>query len=296
MANPPSSKPTVKPPSESAPKPLPIYYAAARRSFAGEIAAAGHDFAESFRNWSLWSTLALNDIAARYRGSILGPFWITISNFAFVLGIGLLYSQLMHTPTEVLIPWIATSVTIWNLISATTVESGDSFLQGSSIIRQSSLPLPIFVWRAVMRNLINFAHQIVVIFAVALWYKYLLKIDLPMAVLGLALVLFNLSWISFLAAVVAARYRDVQQVITTVLQLVFFLSPIIWIPRDLKGLRSTLLEVNPINHMLVVTRNPLLGQPSSLHSMIILLVLGAVGWAITYILYAAVRRRIVHYL
>lgn len=286
----------MKPPSKSAPKPLPIYHAAARRSFGGEIVAACHDFAESVRCWPLWSTLALNDIAARYRGSILGPFWITISNFAFVLGIGLLYSQLMHTPTEVLIPWIATGVTIWNLISVMTQESGDAFLQGSQIIRQSSLPLPIFVWRAVLRNLINFAHQVIVIFAVAVWYKYLLKIDLPMAILGLALVLFNLSWISFLAAVVAARYRDVQQVIATVLQLVFFLSPIIWIPRDLKGVRSALLEMNPINHMLVVTRNPLLGLPSSLHSTIILLVMGVVGWVVTFILYAAVRRRIVHYL
>ncbi len=275
---------------------LPRYYAAARRSFSGELGGAFNDFLRSFGQWRLTSTLAGNDILARYRGSVLGPFWITLTNAAFIVGIGLVYGQLMHVPTEKYVPWIATGVTLWNLIIGTVQESGDAFVQGAMIIRQSALPLPLFVWRVVLRSLINFAHQVVVIFVVALWFHYLLKINLPMAALGLGLVLLNTSWMAFVAAIAAARYRDVQQVIATVFQVVFFVSPVIWIPAEVTGSRGALLAANPIAHMLDVTRNPLLGLPVHRFSVEFLVVMALIGWPLTFLLYASVRRRIVHYL
>lgn len=275
---------------------LPRYHAAARRSFSSELVSAAQDFANSFRQWHLWSVLAVNDIMGRYRGSLLGPFWITLSNAAFILGVGLVYGELMHVSTEKYVPWIATGVTLWNLIVSTIQEGGDAFVQGALIIRQSSLPLPVFVWRVVLRSLINFAHQVVVIFVVALWFHYLTKINLPMAMLGLLLVLLNISWISFVAAIVAARFRDVQQVIATVLQLVFFVSPVIWIPAETSGGRGLLLRTNPVFHMLDVTRNPLLGLPAHRQSVEFLLIMGLSGWVVAFFFYTAVRRRIVHYL
>jgi ABC-type polysaccharide/polyol phosphate export permease len=81
-----------------------------------------------------------------------------------------------------------------------------------------------------------------------------------------------------------------------VLQLVFFISPVIWIPNDVKGLRSVLLNVNPVAHLLNVLRNPLMGLPVPMNSVVILSVSIVVGWIVTFLLYASVRRRIVHYL
>lgn len=275
---------------------LPRHYVAARRSFASEIAAAGQDFVHSFEQWPLWKTLSFNDILARYRGSVLGPFWITLTTAAFVLGISLVYGSLMHVPTEKYVPWMATGVVLWNTIAATIMEGGDAYIQSSAIIRAGSLPLPMFVWRVIFRNVLNFAHQLIVIVGVALWFHYLLKINLPMALVGGLLVLFNISWMSFFAAIAAARFRDIQQVIATLMQLIFFISPVIWIPNELRGVRSVLLTANPFYHLLEVTRDPLLGLPTPIQSIVFLVGLGAVGWLVTFFLYASVRRRIVHYL
>lgn len=275
---------------------LPRHYVAARGSFASELAAAGRDFAQSFQQWRLWTTLAFNDILSRYRGSLLGPFWITLSTGVFVVGIGLVYGRLMHVPTDKYVPWIATGVVIWNFISSTILESGDAYIHGAVIIRSGSLPLPIFVWRVICRSIVNLAHQLTVIVAVALWFHFLEKINLPMLIVGMSLVIVNVSWVSFFTAIAAARFRDIQQVNATLIQLVFFISPVIWIPNDMTGVRSVLLNLNPVYHLLNVTRNPILGMPVPLHSVAFLLVMAAGGWALAFMLYASVRRRIVHYL
>ena len=278
---------------------LPRHYVAARGSFASELAAAGRDFAQSFPQWRLWTTLAFNDILSRYRGSLLGPFWITLSTGAFVIGIGIVYGRLMHVPTEKYVPWMATGVVIWNFISSTVLESGDAYIHSSVIIRSGSLPLPIFVWRVICRSIVNLAHQVTVIIAVALWFHFLLKINLPMLVVGTVLVVVNVSWVSFFTAIAAARFRDIQQVNATLIQLVFFISPVIWIPSDMQGvqnLQSLLLTLNPVYHLLNAMRNPILGLPVPLHSIAFLVVMAVLGWALAFMLYASVRRRIVHYL
>jgi ABC-type polysaccharide/polyol phosphate export permease len=276
--------------------PLPRHYAAARRSFADELLAAGRDFGNSFQQSRLWTTLAINDIAGRYRGSILGPFWITLAQAVFVFGISIVYGDLMHVSVEKYVPWMASGVVMWTLISGMIMESSDAFISGAIIIRQTALPLPLFVWRVACRSLLNFAHQIVVVLAVAVWFHYLLQIQYAQFMLGLLLVLFNITWMSFIAAIVSARFRDVQQIITTAMQLVFFISPVIWIPGEMSGARGLLLRSNPIYHMLEVTRTPLIGRPGDWHSFLVLAVMGVVGWLFTFLVYGAVRRRIVHYL
>jgi lipopolysaccharide transport system permease protein len=274
----------------------PRHYAAARRSYWGELADAGQDFASSFRQSRLWTTLAIHDIAARYRGSILGPFWITITSAIFVAGIALVYGGLMQVSVEKYVPWLAAGVTVWNLISGMMIEGGDAFIAGGTIIRQSSLPLPLFIWRVVFRVLLNFAHQVVVVFAIAVWFKFILHVNLLAFVAGLAALVFNMAWVAFLTAIISARFRDIQQIIAASMQLLFFVSPVIWIPKEMSGIRGSLLQFNPFYHMLEVTRNPLIGLPAPMHSFMVLGIMGLIGWAVTFAVYGAVRRRIVHYL
>jgi ABC-type polysaccharide/polyol phosphate export permease len=260
------------------------------------LAAAGRDFASSFRQSRLWTALAVNDIAGRYRGSLLGPFWITLAQAAFVFGISLVYGDLMRVSIEKYVPWMATGVVMWTLISGMIIESSDAFIAGSVIIRQTSIPLPLFVWRVVCRALLNFAHQIIVIIAVSIWFHYIFHIHYLQFLIGFFLVLMNITWIAFMSAVICARFRDVQQIINTALQLIFFISPVIWIPNEMAGARGTLLRVNPIFHMLEATRTPLIGQVADWNSYVFLVVMGLVGWLVTFLLYGSVRRRIVHYL
>ena len=274
---------------------LPIYYAAAKASFWWDFKGASNDIINSFKESRIWFALGLNDIKARYRGSVLGPFWITLTTAVFVMGIGFLYAGLMKVSLERYLPWMTTGLVVWGLISQTVLEGGDAFISAANILRQTAIPIPLFVWRVVWRNLLTFAHQAPVLIAVGLKFHYLFRINLFEAAAGLVLVVFNISWAALVAAIISARFRDFQQVLASLTQLLFFLSPVLWIPSQMKGFGGRMMLLNPVVHMLNVIRGPLLGEGFSRFSVLYLVgtILG--GWIITLILYARVRRRIVHF-
>jgi ABC-type polysaccharide/polyol phosphate export permease len=273
----------------------PRYYAAAATTFPAEFKRGCADLLNSLKLVRIWFTLGLNDVISRYRGSLLGPFWITLTTAVFVLGVGFLYAGLMKVSIQTYLPWMTTGIVIWGLISQTVLESSDAFVSASDAMRQTALPSPLFVWRVTWRNLLIFAHQIPVLVVVAWKFGYLMHTDLIGATAGLLLVLINLAWFSLAVAVVCARFRDLKQILASVTQLLFFLSPVLWIPSDVRGYRGNLMLLNPVVHMMNVIRGPLMAQGFSRFSALFLLAMAAVGWILALLIYAKVRRRIVHY-
>lgn len=274
---------------------LPRHYASARSSLLSELQAAARDMMGAFRMTQLWYALGTNDIVSRYRGSILGPFWITLTTAVFVAGIGLVYAKLMHVSLDNYLPWLATGVVVWGFINQSIQESADAFIAASAALRQTSIPLAVFIWRVIWRNLLTLVHQAPVLLGVALVFHYLTRINLPMAVVGVALVVANISWISLCAAIICARFRDVQQILVSVMQLLFFVTPVLWMPTGERAFRI-IATFNPAAHMLNVVRAPLLGMPMSLLSVAVLVALALIGWTFSFLFFALIRRRVVHYI
>ena len=283
------------PPKDRLLSALPRYYAAAGSSFLDEFRSACSDLVKSFKNTRIWFALGLNDVVARYRGSILGPFWITLTTAVFVVGIGFLYAGLMKVSLDRYLPWMTTGLVVWSLISQVALEGADAFVSASDVLRQAALPAPLFVWRVIWRNLLIFVHQLPILVIVGLKFGYLFHMRLDEAAVGLVLVLVNISWFALVFAVICARFRDLKQVLASLIQLLFFLSPVLWIPSEMRGLGGRLMALNPIVHMLDVLRGPLIGEPFHLRSVVYLLASGVAGWAFTVVFFAKVRRRIVHY-
>ncbi len=71
-----------------------------RKDYLSEFAETGRDFSESFRRLPLAFNLAWQDILSRYRGSVLGPWWITMMTMTLVLGIGINYAALSHRQSK----------------------------------------------------------------------------------------------------------------------------------------------------------------------------------------------------
>jgi ABC-type polysaccharide/polyol phosphate export permease len=274
---------------------LPRYYATASASFLDEFKSAWGDLVSSFRDTRIWFALGLNDVVARYRGSILGPFWITLATAIFVLGIGFLYSELMKVSLDRYLPWMTTGLVVWNLISQTALEGADAFVSAGDVLRQAALPAPLFVWRVIWRNVLTFVHQLPVLVIVGLKFGYLLHVQLGEAVIGFVLVVVNISWFALAFAAICARFRDLKQILASLIQLLFFLSPVLWLPNEMKGMTSRLLTLNPIVHMLDVLRGPLIGEHFHLRSVLTLVVMALAGWGFTLVFLAKIRRRIVHY-
>ena len=266
-----------------------------RRGALFEFQMALKDLRASAQRIDLAWSLAWHDVSSRYRGSILGPFWITLSMGLMVLGIGVVYSKLFGITLKDFLPLVALGIVFFGTISGTITEGCDTFVHAAGMLSQTSLPMFTFVWRTVFRNVINLAHHLVIVVAVLIYYDYWRVANVPVAAVGLVFLVLNTAWISMLVAIASARFRDIPQVVISVMQFAMFVTPVFW-PVNRLGRHHIVLDLNPFYHMLEAVRAPLMGGTVAPHTYLFLAGMAAVGWGVTFSLFAYTRRRIVHYL
>jgi ABC-2 type transport system permease protein/lipopolysaccharide transport system permease protein len=259
------------------------------------IKKALHDIQSGWARRELWSTLGMHDVRQRYRRSTLGPFWITISLAVMVFALGLLYGQIFGQDLREYLPFIAVGFVIWNLISTLILKGCETFISAEGMIRQLNAPLSIYAYRQVWSAIISFAHNIWIFFAVGLWYGLEPSLSMLWAVPALLVILFNGFWVSILLGLLSARFRDIPLIVASIVQVVFFITPVIWRPEMLPG-RALLLVLNPLYHMVEIIRAPLLGSTPSIENWLAVILISVLGSALTLVFYSAYRWRIAYWI
>jgi len=215
------------------------------------------DLAKGFVSWRFALALAVLDIRNRYRGSVLGPFWLTLSTTIMISAIGLLYGQLFQLPLADYLPFLTVSLLIWNLISQTVSDACGCLITAQGVIRQLPMPHTVHVLRIVLRNALIAAHNLPLILLVFLIFEVVPPWGALLALVGLGLIAINALAVGMLLGMICARFRDVQQIVSSLMQLVFFLSPVLWKPELLKQMQL-LLPLNPFFVLMQTVRGPLL--------------------------------------
>ena len=245
--------------------------------------------------YPVWWGLAWQEIRQRYTRSIIGPFWITLSMGAMVGAMGPLYGALFGQNVASYIQYLAVSLIVWTFISSCLNEAGSVFVGAEGYIKQVALPLTIYVLKMISRNLLMLAHNAVVALVVLLILPPARWQTLFLAPLGLLLVIANLCWIILLVGMLSARFRDLPQLVTNVVQVMFFLSPVMW-KADMLGNRRILAEINPLYHLIEIVRAPLLGDEIRLISWVFCTMLLILGGGLTFKVFVRLRGRVPYWL
>ena len=260
-------------------------------SAADNIRMAAWDFAQGLLNWRLWAYLGVQDIRQRYRRSSFGPLWLALGLGVTILGIGILYSQILKTAPGNFIPFIAISLLCWNFIASTINESAFLFNSGVGLILSSRVPYTSFVLRGLVRNLVVAAHCAVPVVIAFVFYGYPLHWVGLIAIPGLLLMLLNMYWISLCLGIICLRYRDVGQIVIYLTQLALFVTPIIWMPTQIRP-GSPYIVFNPLNHLLNLIRGPIFYGVVPEQSIVFCLGMLVVGGALTFGVMVRFRRNL----
>ncbi|MEA2977372.1 MAG: lipopolysaccharide transport system permease protein [Alphaproteobacteria bacterium] len=237
----------------------------AHPSLTHELRRAAGDLYEGLKAHELWLTLGWHDIRQRYRRSVVGPFWLTISMAIMIAGIGYLYAGLFGQQLSSYLPYIASGIIVFSFISLLLTESTQVFISSAAAILQMRAPLSIYVYQLIWRNFLIFAHNFVIYVAVFIIFGLELKADLLLAIVGLLLIVINTAAFGILLGGLGARFRDIPPIVSSLMQLAFFMTPIFWTPDHLSS-RSLFLDLNPFYYFVEIVRQPLLGHslPSSM--------------------------------
>jgi lipopolysaccharide transport system permease protein len=267
----------------------------ADQSWADWHKAAWRDVRDGLAQWRLVWTLAWLDIRLRYRGSLLGPFWLTISTGAMVLAMGGLYALLFRIEVRDYIPFLALSLVLWNYLGTLVGDSCIAFTTNEGLIRSVRMPFTLYAARIVVRNIVVLAHNALVVLAVFTvlwtWPGATALLALP----GLVLWLVTSLALALLLGAVCARLHDIPPIVGSIMQMAFFVSAVIWKPSQL-GEHEWMMAFNPFFSLLEIVRGPLMGTvPSPL------IVACALGYTtlllvVTWLVFARVRGRIAFWL
>ncbi|MCA7120508.1 MAG: ABC transporter permease [Acidibrevibacterium sp.] len=227
--------------------------------FAGRQRLAIADFVEATRLWRLGVTLAWLDVKGRYRGSMLGPLWLTLSTAVMVAAMGVLYSTLFKMVLHDYLPFLALSLVLWGYLQTLVAEASLGYTQNDAMIRAVRMPFSLYGGRIVLRNLIVLGHNIIVIVVVFAIFDTWPGMRGLIALPGLALWLIDSLAITMTLAALCARFRDIPPIVGSVMQIAFFISPVIWRPELIRH-GARFLPINPFYALFEIVRAPLLGE------------------------------------
>jgi ABC-2 type transport system permease protein/lipopolysaccharide transport system permease protein len=260
----------------------------------GRIVRAWKDVIEGIERWRLWGRLGWNDILQRYRRSILGPFWLTASTAIMVVALGVVYAELFNQSIDDFLPFFCVGLLVWTLIASYLTEGGALFTGSESYIKQISLPYSVYVYRSSWAKMIIFAHNFVIYIGVLIYFRIWPGGVALFAIPGLAIVVLNGTVASLTIGIVSARFRDIPQLIASVVQILFFLTPIFWKPQSLRG-HAYLVDFNPFYHLLEIVRAPLLGNWPTQTNYVGALLVTLINVAIAGALFSRFRSRIAYW-
>ena len=258
-------------------------------------AAAWGDLVDGMsRSW-MWSAMAMQDIRMRYRGSLLGPFWLTISMVIMIAAMGLIYARMFNMEISRYLPFLTVGLVIWGFVSTVITEGCQTFLSAQNVITQVRMPFSIHAWRNVYRNLIVLAHNMIIVPIVLVMFAVPITWHALMIVPAMLILVINGIWLSILLGMISARYRDFAPIVTSFVQVVFFITPIFW-PPEAVGVWMQALPLNPLFAAIDVVRAPLLGTSPFALSWVVLLIVTVVGCLGTFALFVKFRPRIAYWI
>jgi lipopolysaccharide transport system permease protein len=250
------------------------------------------DLAGGVRLWRLAWALGWLDIRQRYRGSMLGPFWLTISTGVMVASLGLLYSTLFKLDMRDYLPFLALSQVLWGFLAILISEACTTFTDAETVIRSVRMPFFVFSMRALIRNVIALAHNIAVIVVVFAIFWSWPGWEAWLAIPGLLVWAVDGLALTLMLGAFCARFRDIQPIVNSVTQIAFFITPVIWKPSQLSPSGMEKLALNPFYDLLEIVRGPLLNSDIAATTWIGALGYSAVLCAISWAFFVRARGRV----
>ena len=273
------------------------FWLSADRGWAQRFRLTATDLTDGMRLWRLIWTLSFSDIKLRYRGSALGPFWLTISMGVQVSAMAFLYAELFHNDIHTYLPYLTTSIVLWGYMNTLISEGCTCFSQAEGLIKGTRMPFAVHAARSVVRNTIVLAHNLVVVAVVFVVMGVHQSLYSLAAIPAFALWLVDGVAISLLFGAFCARFRDVPQIIMSIMQIAFFVTPIMWYATLLDNHpgANLLIRLNPFFYLLEIVRAPLLGTPLTAIWVLKAVVVSAVIVGISAVGFARARGRIAYW-
>lgn len=207
-----------------------------------------------------WMALVRIDLRARYRRSMLGVGWSLLHPIAMTIVLCTVFAKLFHADVQSYAPFLLAGLVTWSFLAAVAHGGCQCFFQGESYIRQHPAPLAIYPLRTTLGAGIHFLLGLSVVLLLVWSLRGFGNLPALASLLPTLLLLFLLGWsLAVCMGVVNVMFQDTQHLVEVLLQILFYITPIIY-SEDLlreRGL-AWMVHLNPVAAFLGLVRQPIL--------------------------------------
>ena len=212
-------------------------------------------------DYQYWLHFGLLNIKIKYRNSIIGPFWNTISLTILILAISFGYASYLVKDNLVnYVYYVSISLITWQLVANCLNESTVLLENKKNLILENDLIDKIFIYEILLTNIIIYLHGLFLIFVIGIIANVQVNIYFLLSLFGFFLILINLIFLMNLIMILSVIFTDIKKIFENLIVIAFFSTPIIWKEELLNSKLNFLLNFNPCYHLLNVFRQPLLNK------------------------------------
>ncbi len=178
----------------------------------------------------------------------------------FVVAIGPVYALLFNTELKEFLPYLTVNIVVWGFISSMINDACTAFIQSDGYIRQERIPKIGFLFRILVRNILILGHNALLIPLVFVAFGKSIGPVVLLAIPGLIIVTVACMLMALFLATICSRFRDFPQIVSNVVQVAFFLTPIFWQKKQILADYHFVVDYNPFAALLSVISSPILGK------------------------------------
>ena len=261
------------------------------------ISYAWADVCATFKQHHIITSLGWQDVATRYRRSRVGAFWLTINMLVLITVLGIVFGTLFRQPLAEMLPYLAIGLIVWGFLSTLINEACTGFITAQETILQVRMPLFTHLMRILWRNTIILGHNLLIL---PLLFLLFMKPLTPLALWvlpGFILLILNAAWVMLVFALVCTRFRDVTQIVQNIVQVMFYVTPIIWSASLLPDpVGTAVIDFNPLYHLINLVRAPLIGEAPSALNWTVATLMALIGWVAALTLFGRYHKKIPYWL
>ncbi len=231
------------------------------------------------------------DFIARFRLSLIGPFWSPIQMALFVAVIVLILKNGLGGGTNYAL-YVVLGYYAWDFLSSALSEGATHFTAQASLIKNTPVNISYITVRKLSflfcRSAMNAPIPLIAIFL----YGGIVNINTAMLLPAVILYAFFMFSALTVFGVIGAYFRDFHHVMPTISRFLFFTTPIIW--QGDAGVRKVISLYNPFSYFIELARAPLNGEIASADAWIVVSVLSLGGFAIALWVQSRFRSRLIY--
>ncbi|CAN0653706.1 ABC transporter permease [Nitratireductor aquimarinus] len=242
--------------------------------------------------YHVWIALAHEDIGDQHRRTTLGPLWLLINYLAFA-GTFIFVINRGDASSLNYAAYVAAGLLVWFYIMEVITMSVTLFTREESFIKGTTLPLTVYVMRLFGQSVVRAAYAAAGCLAILFLSGVYPSVYWLASIAGLFLILITTPAAILLFAFSGAYFPDSQFIVSNLMRIGMFLTPVFWTYQGSGGLRHLFYYWNPFTYFLEIVRMPIVSDVVPFHAFAVCLSISLLLWGTALTLLGKLRQQVV---